>query len=181
MIINVFSILLMDSSFTCRFWWVGRAELLPDSELAYHKATKDLAISPLDEAFTTEYLREICGSRSQIKNLLLNQRKIGGIGNVYIHDILFRAGIHPQRLANSLESCKIDKLHVIIRENLKDALSKGGLLYEKDFFGEEKGFDREYFLVAYKEGEPCPVCGTTIEKIKTGSTSSYICPSCQKL
>lgn len=169
------------STFTSRFWWVGRAELLSDQELAHHKSTKDLAISPLDEEFTTEYLRKLCQSRSQIKNLLLNQRKIGGIGNVYIHDILFRAGIHPQRLANTLESCEIDNFHSIIRENLKDALDRGGLLYEKDFYGEETGFDREYFLVAYKEGEPCPVCGATIEKIKTGSTSSYICPSCQKL
>jgi formamidopyrimidine-DNA glycosylase len=169
------------SSFSSRFWWVGRAELIQNQELAHHKATKDLAISPLDGEFTTEYLREICGSRSQIKNLLLNQRKIGGIGNVYIHDILFRAGIHPKRLANTLESCKIDNLYVIIRENLNDALTQGGLVYEKDFYGEEKGFDREYFLVAYKEGDACPVCGTTIEKIKTGSTSSYICPSCQKL
>lgn len=169
------------SAFTSRFWWVGRAELLPDRELTQHKATKDLAISPLDKEFTPEYLKKLCQSRSQIKNLLLNQRKISGIGNVYIHDILFKAGIHPQKPANALESCKIENLHMIIWGNLEDALSKGGLLYEKDFYGEVKGFDREYFLVAYKDGEPCPVCGATIEKIKTGSTSSYICPSCQKL
>jgi len=169
------------SSFTSRFWWVGRAELLQNEELVHHKATKDLAILPLDAEFTPGYLKKLCESRSQIKNLLLNQRKLSGIGNVYIHDILFRAKIHPQRLANTLDLTETDNLHRIILENLKDAMDKGGLLYEKDFYGEENGFDRDYFLVAYKEGKPCPVCGTPIEKIKTGSTSSYICSSCQKL
>lgn len=169
------------SCFTIKFWWIGRAELIPDLELAQHKATCDLAISPLDDEFTVEYLKDICSSRSQIKNLLMNQRKVGGIGNVYIHDILFKAGLHPQRQANTIESCKVKSLHSIIVENLQDAREKGGLLYEKDFYGDANGFDTEYFLVAYKEGKPCPVCGTTIEKIKTGSTSSYICPACQKL
>lgn len=169
------------SSFTCKFWWIGRAEVMTDGELSQHKATKDIAISPLDGEFTPEYFHQLCSSRSQIKNLILNQKKIGGIGNVYIQDILFRAKIHPQKVANTLESCKIDNLHSIIRKNLKEAIKLGGLAYEKDFYGENKGFGVEHFLVAYKEGEPCPECGGTIEKIKTGSTSSYICPNCQKL
>ena len=169
------------SSFSCKFWWIGRAELLEDEELPHHKATKDIAISPLDAEFTTEHFQKLCGTRSQIKNLILNQKKIGGIGNVYIHDILFRAKIHPQKIANTLETCKVDNLHSIIQENLKNAMEIGGLAYEKDFYGQNNGFDRDYFLVAYKEGEACPECGNTIEKIKTGSTSSYICPHCQEL
>jgi formamidopyrimidine-DNA glycosylase len=169
------------SSFSCKFWWIGRAELLQDVELPQHKATKDIAISPLDEKFTPEYFRGLCSTRSQIKNLILNQKKIGGIGNVYIQDILFRAKIHPQKVVNTLESCKLDNLHSIILENLKEAIKLGGLAYEKDFYGENKGFGVEHFLVAYKEGEPCPECSGIIEKIKTGSTSSYICPNCQKL
>lgn len=66
-------------------------------------------------------------------------------------------------------------------ENLQKSLNIGGLIYEMDFYGKNDGFPREDFFVAYKEGEKCPDCGTTIEKIKTGSTSSYICPDCQKL
>ena len=169
------------SSFSCKFWWIGRAELLQNQELSKHKATKDIAISPLDDKFTPEYFRKLCQARSQIKNLILNQRKIGGIGNVYIHDMLFRARVHPQTVANTIESVKVDNLHDIIQENLKNAIQLGGLAYEKDFYGQNNGFDREHFLVAYKEGEPCPECGGTIEKIKTGSTSSYICPHCQQL
>jgi formamidopyrimidine-DNA glycosylase len=170
-----------NSGFTARFWWIGRAELVRDQELPVHKTTKDIAISPLEPSFSREHFREIFRGRSQIKNIILNQKKIGGIGNVYIHDILFKAKIHPQKGVNSLELSQIDVLYEIIRENLKDSLDNGGLAYEKDFYGENSGFYIDYFLVAYKEGEPCPDCGTTIEKIKTGSTSSYICPTCQKL
>jgi len=169
------------SAFTCKFWWMGKAEILPDKELPQHKATKDIAITPLDEGFTPEYLQELCQSRSQIKNLLLNQKKVGGIGNVYIHDIVFRAKIHPQSTANTLSVSSVNTLHKISQENLKEAIELGGLAYEKDFYGENNGFGTEHFLVAYKEGEPCPECRNTIEKIKTGSTSSYICPRCQKL
>ena len=169
------------SSFSCKFWWIGRAELLEQQELAEHKATKDIAISPLDDEFTQDYFRKLCQARSQIKNLILNQKKIGGIGNVYIQDILFKAKIHPQTVANTIKPVKLDHLHNIIQDNLKNAIELGGLVYEKDFYGQNNGFDQEHFLVAYKEGKPCPECGGTIEKIKTGSTSSYICPHCQKL
>lgn len=169
------------TGFSCRFWWIGRSELVSNPELAQHKATKDIAISPLDPDFTLEHFKKIIKGRSQIKNLILNQRKIGGIGNVYIHDILFKAKIHPQKQANKLDDAQIENLYEIMIENLSDALDKGGLYYEKDFYAKEWGFTRDYFLVAYNEEKPCPVCGNIIEKIKTGSTSSYICPQCQQL
>ncbi|MCK9151916.1 DNA-formamidopyrimidine glycosylase family protein [Methanobacterium alcaliphilum] len=170
-----------NSGFTCKFWWIGRAELIASNELSDHKPTKDIAISPLDHDFDLKHFENLIKGRSQIKNILLNQKKIGGIGNVYVHDILFKAQIHPKKLVNQLEHFQIENLYHSMVNQLKDALEKGGLFYEKDFFGKEWGFTRDYFLVAYNEGKPCPVCGTTIEKIKTGSTSSYICPECQKL
>jgi len=169
-----------NSGFTCKFWWFGHVELIKDSELGEHKPTKDIAISPLDSKFTLNYFKSICKGRAGVKNLLLNQRKIGGIGNVYVHDILFRAKIHPQAPINTLNNSQIDKLFEIIKENLQKSMNTGGLIYEKDFYGENNGFYRDDFLVAYKEGEKCPDCSSIIEKIKTGSTSSYICPECQK-
>ena len=169
------------SGFTCRFWWFGHVEFVTNKELNEHKPTKDIAISPLDINFTEAHFTKLIKGRSQIKNLILNQKKIGGIGNVYIHDILFKAKIHPQRLANSLKSEEISDLYRVMLENLEKALNKGGLAYEMDFYGIKEGCTVDDFLVAYKEGEPCPVCGGIIEKIKTGSTSSYICPECQKL
>lgn len=170
-----------ESGFTCRFWWFGHVEYVTNKELNQHKPTKDIAISPLDTNFTEEHFTNLIKGRSQIKNLILNQKKIGGIGNVYIHDILFKAKIHPQRLANSLKPEEISDLYKIMVENLKNALNKGGLAYEMDFYGIKEGYTTDDFLVAYKEGEPCPLCSGIVEKIKTGSTSSYICPECQKL
>ncbi len=170
-----------NSGFTCKFWWFGRAELLNSYEMGDHKATKDIAISPLDKEFTKKHFIEICKGRAGIKNFLLNQKKVGGIGNVYIHDILFRAKLHPKIPVNSLSSVQIINLHKIMKENLSESLEKRGLAYEKDFYGNEGDFNRDYFLVAYREGEKCPDCSAIIQKIKTGSTSSYICPECQKL
>jgi formamidopyrimidine-DNA glycosylase len=170
-----------NSGFTCKFWWFGHVELIKNSALREHKPTKDIAISPLDSKFTLDYFKSICKGRAGIKNIILNQKKIGGIGNVYIHDILFRAKIHPKTPVNTLNDAQIDNLFKVIKENLKTALDMKGLSYEKDFYGKNDGFTRDYFLVAYNEGEKCPVCSTVIEKIKTGSTSSYICPECQKL
>lgn len=170
-----------NSGFTCKFWWFGHVELLKDNELGDHKPTKDIAISPLDSEFINAYFKGICKGRAGIKNLILNQKKIGGIGNVYVQDILFRAKIHPQTPVNTLNESQIDNLFEIIKENLQKSINMGGLIYEKDFYGKNDGFSRDDFLVAYKEGEKCPDCSAIIEKIKTGSTSSYICPECQKL
>lgn len=169
------------SGFTCKFWWFGHVELVSDSDLVKHNPTKDIAITPLDPDFTADHFKNICKGRSQIKNLILNQKKIGGIGNVYIHDILFKTKIHPQKPANTLDPSQIDDLYDNMVETLEYSLKRKGLAYEMDFLGENGEYTRDQFLVAYREGEKCPNCSCTIEKIKTGSTSSYICPECQKL
>jgi len=65
-------------------------------------------------------------------------------------------------------------------EILNLSREKGAFAYESDFFGQKGGYTMDYFLVGYKENKPCPVCGETIVSIKTGSTSSFICPACQK-
>jgi len=169
------------SGFTCRFWWFGRLEALDDKELPAHKATNEIGPSPLDAAFTLDYLTGILKARKQIKVVLMDQRRVGGIGNVYIHDILLRARVHPKRPANTLSDADVASLHRIMRENLQAALKKRGLMYERDFFGKKGGFGKDDFIVAYKDGRPCPSCGATILKIKTGSTSSYVCEKCQPL
>jgi formamidopyrimidine-DNA glycosylase len=64
---------------------------------------------------------------------------------------------------------------------LNESIKLGGLAYEKNFYGKTGNYGKDQFKIAYKPGQPCPVCQTTIEKIKTGSTSSFICPKCQSL
>jgi formamidopyrimidine-DNA glycosylase len=100
---------------------------------------------------------------------------------MYAHDILFRARVHPLRPANSLSEQEVGVLWQAMRDEMQEAIALGGARWEKDLYGHEGRFDLANLLVGYKEGQPCPVCGTAIAKIKTGSTTGFICPSCQAL
>jgi formamidopyrimidine-DNA glycosylase len=119
--------------------------------------------------------------KTGIKSFLLDQKKIAGVGNVYIQDILFEAKLHPKRKISTLSGKEIENLYHAIRNVLNRAIQLGGLAYEKDIYGRKGTLTIHKFLVGYKAGQPCPICKTPIEKIKTGSTSSYICPRCQPL
>ncbi len=170
------------SGFTIRFWWFGYVHLVADDELHAHAMTRDLGPSPLDPEFTADDFRDLVRrGRGMIKPFLLDQRQVSGIGNAYVHDILFRARIHPRRPIPSLSDAEIDALYASVRDVLGTAIVMGGAYYEKDFYGHPGGYTAEHWLVGYADGRDCPVCGDTIRKIKTGSTSSYICPSCQPL
>lgn len=162
------------------FWWFGYAHAVKANELKAHKMTSSLGISPIDDSeFTYDNFSEILNrKKSAVKSLLMSQEYLAGIGNVYIQDILFRAKLHPNRKISQISEAERKTLFEIIRENLKEAVTLGGLAYEKDLYNQPGRFKN--FLVGYKEGEPCPRCGTIIEKIKTGSTATFICPLCQK-
>ena len=170
------------TGFTIRFWWFGYVHLVPEAALAEHKLTAGLGISPMDEEFTREGFKTLLAKKKTgVKSFLLDQKNIAGIGNVYIHDILFKPRLHPNRKTSTLSEKEIDGLYYAMRSILGRSIQLGGLAYESDFYGQKGRFTVEDFLVGYKEGKPCPACNTTIEKIKTGSTSSYICPRCQRL
>ena len=167
------------SGFIIRFWWFGYIHLVSEKELAQHKLTAKLGISPLSEEFTMEYFKNLLRKRKGgIKNFLLDQKKIAGIGNAYIHDILFKARVHPNRRIPTLSDREMDDLYNSIIAILNRSIKLGGNAYEKNFYG-QKGSLRD-LLVGYREGKPWPVCCTLITKIKTGSTSSYICLKCQR-
>lgn len=170
------------TGFTIRFWWFGYVHLVRTDELRSHAMTSTLGPSALDPDFTLEAFRKLLeGRRGMIKAFLLNQRNLAGIGNAYVHDILFGAGIHPQRPIQSLSAAEIDALYASVRRVLEAAIHSGAAYYEKDFYGRPGGYTEDQWAVGYREGEPCPKCGTSIVKIKTGSTSSFICPTCQPL
>jgi len=171
------------SGFTIRFYWFGYIHLLLEKEVSQHKLTARLGVSPLDKEFTKEYLEKLLAKRKAlVKSLLMDQKNIAGIGNVYIQDILFNARLHPNRKANTLSDQEINSLYDAIKTVLNSSIEKGGLTYEKNFYGQKGNYKiEEDFQVGYKTGKPCPVCSTPIEKIRTGTTSSYICPKCQKL
>jgi len=162
------------------FWWTGYAHYVPSDKLNSHSMTVKLGPNALDLT-TKDLLRMIKGQRGRIKSFLLNQSKIAGIGNAYIHDILFSARIHPLREVNTLTYSEINALAKAIHDCLKLSIKKGGAFYELNLYGKKGGFTMDDILIGYKKGKPCPVCGTKIEKIKTGSTSSFICSNCQPL
>jgi formamidopyrimidine-DNA glycosylase len=169
------------SSLSIAFWWFGYAHAATAAGLTAHKMTASLGPSPLDsKAFTYEYFYGLIkGSRQTIKSILMDQKLIAGIGNVYVQDTLFRARLRPDRKASELSASDIDVLYRAILDTLKIGIELGGSP-ERDLYGRPGRMGRDEFLVGYREGLPCPDCGTIIEKVKTGSTSSYICPECQQ-
>ena len=160
------------------FWWMGHAHHVPD--LADHPMVSKLG--PDFMSLTLDDFRALLqGRRGGIKSFLLNQKHMAGIGNVYNQDPLFKAGIHPLRAINSLSEEQIEALWHALRETLQQSIDLGGSAWEANLYGEKGRWDSSHFLFAYREGEPCPTCGTAVEKIKTGSTSTHICPACQSL
>lgn len=166
------------SSLSVNFWWFGYAHYAHFGELESHKMSARLGPNAL-EITADELERLLDGRRGGIKSFLLDQSKIAGIGNAYIHDILFLAKLHPLRQINTLDDEDIQRLHQAIHDGLQPSANKGGAYYEINLYGEKGGFTGDDIIIGYREGQPCPVCQTDIEKIKTGSTSSFICPSCQ--
>jgi formamidopyrimidine-DNA glycosylase len=167
-----------DSCIAINFWWFGYAHYTAD--LADHKMTAQLGPNALDLTLD-EFQDLLRGRRGAVKTFLLDQKRIAGIGNVYVQDPLFKAGLHPLRPINTLGDDELAGLWKALRETLLESIDQGGSVWELNLYGEKGKWDTSFFLVAYQEGQPCPVCGTTVEKIKTGSTSSYICPACQPL
>ena len=169
------------SGYTIRFWWFGKFLLVSESDLASEPNTKNIAIDPFDERFTLEYFSSLLkGKKTQIKAFLMDQKNVGGIGNMYMHDILFKARLHPQKKISDMNEKDIKLLYSSIKDVLNLSREKGSLAYESDFFGKKGGFAVDDFLVGYKENGKCPVCGEGIVSIKTGNTSTFICPACQK-
>jgi formamidopyrimidine-DNA glycosylase len=166
-----------ESALTVGFWWFGYAHAVEHRR--EHPMTANLGLDPLDErSFTWEAFQSLLSEKKgTIKALLMNQHAVAGIGNVYIQDILFRSRLHPNRKIPTIGDEQRQTLYQVIGENLRQAAEMGGLAYEEDLFGVRGQF--KDFLVGYREGKGCPECGTVIQKIKTGSTSTFICPSCQ--
>jgi formamidopyrimidine-DNA glycosylase len=162
------------------FWWFGYFHYAAPDRLHEHVMTAKLGPNVLDLS-EAEFINIIKALKGKLKANLLDQTKVAGIGNAYIHDILFLARLHPLRAVASLTPEELHNLYTGIHGGLEPALAKRGAFYEKDLFGNKGDFQMEDILVGYRENQPCPKCGTLIQKIKTGGTSSFICPTCQPL
>jgi len=169
-----------DSCLVVNFWWFGYAHYVKPDGLAGHTMTAKLGPNAVDIS-PAELLKMTRGQKAGVKAFLLDQKHIAGIGNAYIHDILFMAQLHPLRSLETISDPEIDRLAHAIHDGLQSSIDKGGAFYEVGLHGEKGGFTMEDVLIGYKEGQACPMCKTTILKIKTGGTSSYICPNCQPI
>ena len=170
------------SGFTIRFWWFGKFHLVKTSQISDEKMVSSIAIEPFSELFTYDHFKAILHSqKTTVKAFLLDQKNIGGIGNMYVHDILFKAKLHPLMKISTINDYEIERLYNAVNEVLEFARKMGAFQYDLDFFGQHGEFTTEDFTIGYKEGLPCPECENIIIKIKTGSNSSYICPNCQKI
>lgn len=162
------------------FWWFGYVHAMWTADLSSHTMTATLGMNPLDDReFTQKAFEQLLAhkKRSAVKTVLMDQKNIAGIGNVYIQDILFAARVHPLRPAGNVSDKERTALYDAVRSQLRHALDLGGLAYERDLYGQPGRF--KDFLVGYREGKPCPMCGTLVQKIRAGSTASFICPHCQ--
>ncbi|KAA0549149.1 DNA-formamidopyrimidine glycosylase [Bacillus sp. BGMRC 2118] len=141
-----------------------------------------LGPEPFAEAFTVQYLAEkLKRTNRKIKVALLDQVTVVGLGNIYVDEALFRAGIHPEREASSLKKKEIERLHGEIIATLQEAVDKGGSTIRSyvNSQGEIGMFQLELYVYSRK-GEPCKRCGTEIEKLVVGGRGTHICPKCQQ-
>ena len=158
---------------------LGTVALCPDG------FDKPLGIEPTDPEFTVEALATVAASsRAPIKQLLLDQRKIAGVGNIYAAEALWRARIDPRRPANSLRTKEVEALHAGITSVLFDAIDQLGTTIGSSVSdyrqSKESGGSFQNHLAVYgREKEPCERCGTLVERVIQAGRSTCYCPVCQ--
>jgi formamidopyrimidine-DNA glycosylase len=142
----------------------------------------ELGVEPLSDAFTAEYLHALTRtSITPIRNWLLDQRRIAGVGNIYAVEALFRAGIRPTRRARTLKRRETAALRDTLRTVLQESIAARGTTISdyRDARGERGGFDQ--WLRAYdRAGMPCVNCGTAIKRVVLSNRSAFYCPRCQE-
>jgi len=164
---------------------VDRADLADAERQRVARAPlhRSLGIEPLSRRFTTRWLQDLLKRRSRaaIKPLLLDQRAIAGVGNIYDIEALWRAKIHPLRTAGSLKPAEVAKLREAIVWVLRKGIRFGGAS-RRDYVDArgQQGRMQQEFNVYGRAGEPCPRCGHTIVRTVVGGRGTFHCPHCQR-
>ena len=156
----------------------GSLDLVPTVDLSDWPPFKALGPEPLD-LDPRDLHRRLSGRTAAIKLLLLDQRLVAGLGNIYVCEALYRAGIHPKRAGGSVSLERLRKLVPAIHAVLAEAIEAGGSTL-KDFVSPdgELGYFSKAFAVYDREGKPCG-CGGTVRRIVQGGRSTFYCPKCQ--
>jgi formamidopyrimidine-DNA glycosylase len=162
----------------------GAMDLIDTKNLFDHKLIKSLGPEPLGNEFNTPYLHsKLKGKTTPIKSALLDQRIVSGLGNIYVCESLWRAGINPKRLSGKVSRKKIDALIPIIRDVLREAISAGGSsLKDHRQANGDLGYFQHSFAVYGREGKKCNSvnCPELVKRIVQSGRSSFYCAKCQK-
>jgi formamidopyrimidine-DNA glycosylase len=162
----------------------GAMDLIDTKNLFDHKLIKSLGPEPLGNEFNTPYLHsKLKGKASPIKSALLDQRIVSGLGNIYVCESLWRAGINPKRLSGKVSRKKIEVLVPIIRDVLREAISAGGSsLKDHRQTNGDLGYFQHSFAVYGREGKKCNSanCSELVKRIIQSGRSSFYCAKCQK-
>ena len=156
----------------CVWQAVGAAEL---------KVFTQLGPEPLSDAFDGEWLYKMSRSKTvAVKNFIMTNSTVVGVGNIYANEALFKSGIDPRRSAGRVSRVRYIDLAASIKEVLASAIEQGGTTL-RDFLGADgkPGYFSIKLKVYGKAGQPCPNCGTPIRSVNVGQRNSFYCPSCQ--
>ncbi len=160
----------------------GMMDLVDPAELETHKLLRDLGPEPLGNEFSGPVLSAaLAGKRTPIKAALLDQTVVAGLGNIYVSEALFRAGISPKRLAHSVAGARAERLVPQIKAVLNEAIAAGGSSL-RDYVqaSGELGYFQASFRVYDREGAPCPTCGRAVRRIVQSGRSTFYCGHCQR-
>lgn len=160
----------------------GAVRLFDAAQLRAWLAKEPPGVSPIGKQLTYDRFKRITEAYTAecdkpVKAFLVNRPTIRGIGNGYLQDILFRAGLHPRRKVRTITPGERRKLYHAIRKVLAEAVAKGGRDDELDLFGRGGRYVRQ--MDRRVLGRPCPKCGATVEKIQFLGGACYLCPTCQ--
>ena len=160
----------------------AKVELWNSDELKESEEIKSLGPEPLEKEFTFQKFKEILPKKGKIKQVLMDQNIIAGIGNIYSDEILWQAKVHPLREIKELSEEEIKRIYEAMRRILPKAIELGGESISdfRRISGEKGGFD-VLRKVYRREREKCSRCGTIIKRLKISSRSTHFCPHCQPL
>jgi formamidopyrimidine-DNA glycosylase len=152
-------------------------------ELGKVKELQHIAIDPLDQVFTWQTFQYLLAEKAaKMKQLLMDQKFISGLGNIYSDEVLFGAGLRYDRMSNALSSQEVRRLYRAIQETLQEAIKARGTTLDDeayvDLFGKPGEYQHE-LKVYGRIGLPCRRCRTPIQSVKISQRNAYFCPQCQ--
>ncbi len=158
------------------------AVLWHEGDPATHPLLAALGPEPLEQEFDAGHLYRATRHKSAaIKHVIMDNRVVVGVGNIYANEALFRAGIRPQLAAGKLSRERCARLAEDIRATLREAIAQGGSTL-RDFVNSDgrPGYFQQHYWVYGRAGEPCRRCGTPVKQVRQGQRSSFYCPHCQR-